>query len=290
MQNPDPLIINFAPTGMVPVKSSTPHVPILATEIIEQTHEVFELGITIVHLHARKDDGTPTYKASVYADIFDGIRKFCPGLVISASLSGRNIQEIEKRAEVLELYPDLGSLTLSSLNFLNQASVNSPDTILSLIEAMTEHGVNPELECFDSGMINYSKYLIKKAVLNPPFYYNILCGNIASSQAEISYLGLMINDLPEGGFWSLAGIGKDQLKMNTFSIAMGGGVRVGIEDNIWYDKERKTLAKNIDLIRRIHRLANEFEREIMSPSEFGNLGFYNKKKNINGKMLDEQKK
>ena len=97
-------------------------------------------------------------------------------------------------------------------------------------------------------------------------------GNIASSQADISYLGLMLKDLPDKSLWALAGLGKEQLKINTIAIALGGGVRVGIEDNIWYDSKQKTLAENIELVKRIHRLANEFEREIMSPQEFGNMG------------------
>ncbi|MEO1051061.1 MAG: 3-keto-5-aminohexanoate cleavage protein [Bacteroidota bacterium] len=276
--NTNALIINFAPTGMVPVKNVTPHVPIHASEIIEQTHEAYELGITIVHLHARHSDGVPTHEVTAYRDIFEGIRKHCPSLVISASLSGRNVQEVEKRTEVLALKPDMGSLTLSSLNFLKQASLNSPEVILGLIERMDEHGVHPELECFDAGMINYSRYLINKKILKPPFYYNLLCGNIASTQADLSYIGLMIRDLPEGALWSLAGIGKEQLKTNTIAIAAGGGVRVGIEDNIWFDSQQKVLAKNIDLVSRIHRIASEFELEIMKPSDFGNLGFYNEQR------------
>jgi len=274
-----PLIINFAPTGMLPVKTVTPYVPIHPSEIIEQTHAAYELGITIAHLHARKEDGTPTYKSSVYSEIFEGVRKHCPTLVISASLSGRDVHEVEKRIEVLQLKPDMGSLTLSSLNFHKQASINTPAVITSLIKEMDKNGVHPELECFDAGMINYSKYLIEKKILKAPYYYNILCGNIASSQADISYLGLMIKDLPEKSLWALAGLGKEQLKMNTVAIAIGGGVRVGIEDNIWYNSKQKTLATNIELVARIHRIANEFEREIMSPKEFGNMGFYNKKNN-----------
>lgn len=278
MENNKSIIINFAPTGMIPNKESTPYVPIIPSEIIEQTHEAFELGITVAHLHARDDDGTPTYKFSVYRDIFEGVKKHCPGLVISASLSGRDFHEIEKRTEVLELKPDMGSLTLSSLNFVRQASINSPETIFSLIEAMKQNGVKPELECFDIGMINYSKYLIRKGMLHPPYYYNILCGNIASAQADISYTGLMIRDLPEDSYWALAGIGRDQLTMNTLSIAIGGGVRVGIEDNIYYDTSQKKLAKNIDLVKRVHRISQELERDVMSPVQFGNLGFYNENK------------
>ena len=275
LENTLPLVVNFAPTGMVPVKKITPHVPIQVSEIVEQTHEAYELGITIVHLHARDIEGKPTHELSAYQDIFEGIRKHCSDLVISASLSGRSVQEVEKRTEVLQLKPDMGSLTLSSLNFIRQASINSPDVILQLIEAMDNHGATPELECFDAGMINYSRYLIDKLILKPPFYYNLLFGNIANAQADLAHIGLMIKDLPRDAFWSLAGIGKEQLKTNAIAIANGGGVRVGIEDNIWFDNNQKKLAKNIDLLKRIHRIAGEFERDIMKPSEFGNLGFYN---------------
>ncbi|WP_420578296.1 3-keto-5-aminohexanoate cleavage protein [Ekhidna sp.] len=279
MDSNNPIIINFAPTGMVPQKDVTPHVPIQPAEIIEQTHEAYEMGITIAHLHAREIDGTPTHKVSVYRDIFEGVRKHCPNLVISASLSGRKVQEVEMRAEVLQLKPDMGSLTLSSLNFSRQASQNSPEVIIGLIEQMDKHGVHPELECFDAGMINYSKYLIKKKLLKAPYYYNILCGNVATAQADLSYLGLMIRDLPEESLWALAGIGLDQLKINTIAIAAGGGVRVGLEDNIWFDSNKSTLATNIDLIKRIHEIANISGRPIMSPETFGGMGFYNKWRN-----------
>ena len=119
-----PLIINFVPTGMIPSKKMTPYVPVSSTEIVEQVAEANELGITLVHLHARDEAGLPTWKASVYEKIFSGIRKYCPDLVICASLSGRNAHEFENRSEVLQLLPDMGSLTLGSLNFIKTASLN----------------------------------------------------------------------------------------------------------------------------------------------------------------------
>jgi uncharacterized protein (DUF849 family) len=157
--------------------------------------------------------------------------------------------------------------------------VNSPQTIPALVERMNQLGVIPELECFDSGMVNYSKYLINKGMVTPPFYYNILFGNISNAQADLGYAGLVLHDLPENSYWAFAGIGREQLKMNTWAISAGGGVRVGLEDNIHYDQGRKKLASNIELIKRIHVLAKMFERPIMTPSEFGNLGFYNGSRN-----------
>ncbi|MBN1924572.1 MAG: 3-keto-5-aminohexanoate cleavage protein, partial [Prolixibacteraceae bacterium] len=235
-------------------------------------------GITLVHLHARENDEKPTYRKSVYADIFEGIRKHCPALVLCASTSGRTFPELEKRSEVLSLEPDMGSLTLSSMNFPKQASVNSPDTINGLIEAMVKYGVKPELECFDTGMINYANYLINKGILQPPFYFNIILGNIATGQADPAYVGLALKELPDKSYWALGGLGHAQLQMNTMAIALGGGVRVGIEDNIWFDRDKTKPATNLGLIKRIHRLAEIFEREIMKPETFGNLGFYNTKR------------
>jgi 3-keto-5-aminohexanoate cleavage enzyme len=269
----DNLIINFTPTGMIPNKNMTPHVPVSVSEIVEDVHRASEIGITMVHLHARDPiSQIPTYEKEIYGKIIEGVRKYAPYLVICVSLSGRNFGELEQRSDPLllegALKPDMGSLTLSSLNFNKVASMNTPDMIMDLAALMKEKGIVPELEAFDIGMINYAKYLIKKQLLNPPYYFNLLFGNIACSQANLLHAGVMVNDLPENSFWSLAGIGNDQLKMNSLSIAVGGGVRVGIEDNIWYNTSRTKLATNRDLIKRIHIIANSNEREIMTPQEF----------------------
>jgi len=254
----------------------TPHVPISISEIVEDVHRAAEAGITMVHLHARdKVTEEPSYKKEIYGEIIRGIRKFDPFLVICVSLSGRNFKELEQRADALQLdgdlKPDMGSLTLSSLNFNKVASINSPDMILNLAAIMKEKGIVPELEAFDIGMVNFSKYLIKKDLLVPPYYFNLLLGNIACSQANLLHAGIMIQDLPENSFWSLAGIGNAQLKMNSLSIAVGGGVRVGIEDNIWFDSDRTKLASNAELVERIHTIAKANGRELMSSKEFRTL-------------------
>ena len=266
-------ILNFTPTGMIPTKDMTTHVPITVSEIVEDVHQASEIGITMVHLHAREEStGVPTYKKEIYAQIVEGIRKYAPELVICLSLSGRNFSEIELRSDPLmlkgNLKPDMGSLTLSSLNFNKTASVNSPDTVMALANIMKEKGIVPELEAFDIGMINYAKYLERKKLIEPPYYFNLLFGNIACSQANLLHAGVMINDLPQESLWSLAGIGNEQLKMNSLSLAFGGGVRVGIEDNIWYDTKRNVLAKNVDLLKRIHVIADANERTLMTPQDF----------------------
>lgn len=268
----DKLIINFAPTGMIPTKEMTPHAPISVSEIVEDVHAACELGITMAHLHARDHvSGKPTYKAEIFAKIIGGIRRFSPGLIICVSLSGRDFTDFEKRAEPLELdndlKPDMGSLTLSSVNFNKQASINEPAMIQALALRMQERGISPELEAFDIGMINYARYLAKKSLLTPPYYFNLLLGNIACAQADLLHAGIMIRDLPEKSLWSLAGIGDSQLPMNSVAIAIGGGVRVGLEDNIYYDRQRTRLATNLDLVRRVHKIAGENERGIMTARE-----------------------
>ncbi len=270
------LVINFTPTGMIPTKELTPHVPITPKEIIEDVYRAVEIGITMVHLHARDPKtGNTSYKSEIYGEIISGIREFSRDLVICVSLSGRHINEFEKRAEPLtlqgDLKPDMGSLTLSSLNFNHVASVNSPEMITNLASEMKSRGILAELEAFDAGMINYARYLETKGLLEPPHYFNLLLGNIACAQADLLHAGIMIRDLPADSIWSLAGIGKYQLMMNSLAIVAGGGVRVGLEDNIWFDKARTKQAKNSDLILRIHRLAEANERKIMTSQKLREL-------------------
>ena len=274
---PEKLVINFCPTGMVEKSKLTQEVPLSPERIIEDVHAANELGITIAHLHARSEsDQAPSHRVEDFYKIFEGVRKHCPELIISATLSGRSVSDWTLRSEVISLLPDMGSLTLSSLNFSQGASINAPDTIKSLANAMNENGVVPELECFDLGMINYGKYLIKKGLLKGPLYWNLLFGNIAGTQGDPMSIGALTREVPEGSIISLAGIGNTQLPVNATAIALGYGVRVGLEDNLWFDSERKRAATNTQLIQRIHQLAEIHERTIMSPAELGGRGFYNR--------------
>jgi uncharacterized protein (DUF849 family) len=265
-------ILNFTPTGMIPTKKMTPHVPVTPDEIIEDVLQVASLGVTIVHLHARDPaTGEPTYRKDIFGEIIRGIRKENTDLILSVSTSGRTYSEFEKRSECLELEgelkPDLASLTLSSLNFNKQASVNAPHMIKGLAKEMMNRGIRPEMEVFDAGMINYAKYLIRKGLLVPPFYFNLILGNIACAQADMLHLGLMIKELPKKSVWSVGGVGDAQLRMNTMSIVAGGGVRIGLEDNIWYDAERTRLATNCDLVERIILIAQALDRRPYTPVE-----------------------
>ena len=254
-------ILNFTPTGMIPTRYMTPYVPITPEEIAQEVLKVADVGVSMVHLHVREpESGEPSYKKEIYAEIIRGIRKHNKSLILCVSTSGRIHNDFEKRSECLELdgdlKPDFASLTLSSLNFNKQASINTPQMIQMLARHMLEKGIRAELEVFDLGMINYAKYLIQKDLLTAPYYFNLILGNIACAQADLLHLGLMIRELPEGSVWSVGGVGNDQLKMNIMGILSGGGVRVGLEDNIWYDPERTKLATNRELVERIVSIAH----------------------------------
>ena len=256
---------------MIPTKDLTPHVPISPDEIISEAIESTKFGVSMIHLHARDQSGNPTYQKEIYEQIVGGIKKINKDIIICVSTSGRSWSEFEKRSECLELTgsskPDMGSLTLSSLNFNKQASVNSPKMIQMLAKKMLDNNIKPELEAFDVGMINYAKYLHKKGLIEPPFYFNLILGNIACAQANILNLGLMINELPADSIWSVGGIGDAQLPMNVHGMTSGGGVRVGIEDNIWFTTKRDKLATNMDLLKRIKNIADALNLEVATPQE-----------------------
>lgn len=264
------IAINFCPTGMVPTKSMTPYVPTSVKEIVEEVHQAYELGITIAHLHARDDNGFPTHLKSVNYQIFEGIKKHCPELIICASSSGRYVQDFESRSEVIELKPDMCSLTLSSLNFLQSASVNSPDMIFKLLEKMNAFGVIPELECFDLGMINYGNYFIDKGFITGLKYWNVLFGNIAGIQAEHSSYAAVLSQIKQDDktYISFAGIGVNQFKANQIAILNNLGVRVGLEDNIWLDSNKTKLATNLDLLKRIHLVMELNDKTLFSSVQF----------------------
>ena len=266
-----PLVINVCLTGMVPKKDNTMFVPVTPEEIAEDAVNVFDAGARIVHLHARDDDGNPTWRAKIYERIISLIKKERPELICCVSTSGRDWPEFKKRAEVLNLKgkskPDMASLTLGSLNFITGASVNSIDMVEKLASAMKKNKIKPELEVFDTGMISLAKYLERKDIIQGIKYFNLLLGNINSIPATIGHLKALVDDLPDNSFWAAAGIGMFQLPMNVCAIAAGGGVRVGIEDNIFYSYAHKRLASNEELVKRVVRISNEMERPIASPRE-----------------------
>lgn len=261
------MIITLAPTGNVPSKTDNHNVPVTPEEIANETYQAYKLGVSIVHVHARDENGNPTYKKEVFEKIFKEIRKKCPDIIICASTSGRVFSQIEHRTEVLDLNPDMASLTLGSMNFPNSQSINSMDTLKKLSTLMSERNIMPELEIFESGFINTAKYLFKKGYLKKPLQFCLLLGSLGSAPANVGDLSYLVNSLPNDSNWSATGIGRFQTQINVAAMLMGGHVRIGLEDNIYYNYPKEELATNVKLVERIVRIAKDLNREIATPKE-----------------------
>lgn len=273
LSSPYPVVL--APTGMVPTRALTPHVPLTPAEIARDVAECHALGVTAVHIHARDEHGFPDWKLQTYARIVSAVRETTPEILINVSTSGRNWSELERRADCLalvdDLKPDLASLTLSSLNFLTGPSVNPPDVIRGLARIMVDRGIVAELEVFDLGMVNMVGVLAKEGLLPGPVVVNLFMGNIAGAQATPAALGLMVAGLPDDAVWSGAGIGLHRAAAHALALAAGGGVRVGLEDGIHLDPGRRILARNADLVERVHRQGELLDRRPMTPTELRGL-------------------
>ena len=264
----DALIINAALTGMVPRRVDSPNVPLTQEEIVADAVRAVGAGASILHLHVRNPDESPSSELAPNSSLFRAVRAACPDVIISGSTSGRTVNELERRAAVLDAAPDMASLTLGSMNFPRQASVNAPDTIQGLARRMRDRGIMPELELFDLGMADYARYLVERDLVSLPGYANILLGSLGTASASALNLAVIVNALPPSITWAAAGIGRFQWSMNSLAIAMGGHVRVGLEDNLWMDADTKTdPASNLRLIERVVALAHANGRRVASPSE-----------------------
>jgi len=265
------LIINLAPTGMVPRTSDNPAVPLASDRISLDCEACRALGASVFHLHARDENEDPAWRKEAYREIVLAVRRRCPDAIIVVSTSGRTHGAFEQRSDVLDLdgdaKPDMASLTLGSMNFPRQASVNEPSMIKRLADAMNERGIVPELEVFDFGMLDYAKYLIDRKTLKEPFYFNFLLGSLGTLSASPFNLASLVMSLPSGAVWAAAGIGRYQFAMNSLAIVTGGHVRTGLEDNLFMDAGKTRPATNPLLVERIVRLAAAAERECATPAE-----------------------
>ncbi len=266
-----PLIINVCLSGNITSKDINPHVPNSQQEITDNAAQVIEAGASMLHIHAYEADGSPSWHPESFGRIFETIRADYPEVVLVATTSGRLHKDIEKRAAVLDLdgkaKPDMASLTLGSLNFPKHASINSPDIVQQLCQRMREKGIMPELEAFDLGMINYAFYLQRKGLLPLQCYINLLMGSLGSVPGRVLDLAHLVREIPRHWVWSAAGVGQYQLPMNTAAITMGGNVRVGLEDNPFYDYKTRQPASNVDLVKRLVRISSELGRPISNSVE-----------------------
>ncbi|OHB71580.1 MAG: hypothetical protein A2W23_01955 [Planctomycetes bacterium RBG_16_43_13] len=267
----DKLIINLCPTGMVPTKELNPYTPISVDEIVKTAVSCAKLGVSVVHIHPRDNYGKPTWRKDAFAKIIEGIRNNTD-LIISVSTSGRNWSEFEKRSECLELEgdlkPELASLTVGSMNFINQESVNSPQMIELLAKKMMDRGIKPEFEIFEPGMLHKAKFLLQKEIVKDEKpYFNLLFGSLGTAPFEPMVFATLLSMLPTNSVWSAAGIGQYQLYANAAAIIFGGHIRIGLEDNLYYSYDAKEPATNDVLVERIVGIANKLGRGIATPKE-----------------------
>ncbi len=263
-----PCIISVAITGSLPQKANNPAVPVTPSEQIESTHEAFEAGATLVHLHVRNDDGTPSSNPERFAEVQDGIRKHCPGMIIQFSTGGRSGAGNE-RGGMLHLKPDMASLATGSVNFGPIIYGNSAALIDDLAERMLKYDIKPEIEAFDLSMVFNTAKLVERGLIKAPVHLQFVMSIPNAIPANREVLEFMIRQYEKvcpGGTWTAAGIGKYQLELNKWALELGGHVRTGLEDNVRFDKN--TLAKsNAHLVERLAGMVIEHDRTVATPAE-----------------------
>jgi 3-keto-5-aminohexanoate cleavage enzyme len=259
------LIITIAPTGNVPTRELTPHVPLTAAEIAADIAACQKEGAAIAHIHARDAAGKPTHELEVFRSIFAELDKYdCP-IIRQISTGGRAGKTPEARAEALVLNPPSASLTTGSTNFPNLAYVNGPELIDLLAGTMKERNIKPELEIFDVAMVANAVQLLKRGLVKEPLQFNLVMGVKGAIPATPKNLMFLVDSLPAGAVWSVSIVGPEHVPLSMMAMAMGGHVRVGIEDNIYYSKG--VLATNAALVKRMAAIARAMGRELATADD-----------------------
>jgi 3-keto-5-aminohexanoate cleavage enzyme len=263
-ENMDPLIITVAPVGAELTPDQTPHLATTPQALGEVARTCREAGASIIHVHCRNDDGTNTHDVGRFKQAYDAIRAQSD-LIVQFSTGGAIGMTPEERASVLQLRPEMATLTCGTVNFGDDVFENSFPIMRGILTKMLEFGVRPELEIFDKGHLSNARRLEKEGLLTFPQHVDFVLGVPGGLDATVQNLADLVDALPAGCTWSVAGIGRMQLPMAMAALAMGGHVRVGLEDNIYYSKGR--LATNAELVARVVRLANELGRPVATPDE-----------------------
>ncbi len=259
------LIITAAVTGSLPSKKKTPYVPITPEEIVAAGVACEQAGAAVIHVHARNPvDESPSTDFRIFEEIHRGL-KARTRLIIQISTGGRAGMAYEQRSDRLTLKPEMASLTTGSVNFPDSVYANSPELIERLARDMKIHGIKPEMEIFDVSMIRNAVELAERGLADPPLHFDFVMGLKGAIPATIENLVHLKNSIPPGATWTVAGIGAAQLVMNTHAILMGGHVRIGLEDNIYFRKGE--TAANERFVERMVKLAGELGRAVASPDE-----------------------
>jgi 3-keto-5-aminohexanoate cleavage enzyme len=267
-----PCIITVAITGSLPRKKDNPAVPISTAEQIESTHEAFEAGAALVHIHVRRDDESPTSDPERFAAVVDGIRRHCPGMITQISTGGRSGAGKERGA-MLSVRPDMASLATGSCNFPTRVYENPPDLVDWLADEMVRNDIKPEVEAFDLSMIFKASALRREGRIKGPLHVQFVMGvkNAMPVDRDVfEFYVRTLHRLEPDATWTGAGIGKDQLTLVRWSLELGGHCRTGLEDNVRMD--RQTLApSNAALVRQVAELCGEYGRRPATVTEARSL-------------------
>jgi uncharacterized protein (DUF849 family) len=264
----NPCIITVAITGSVPKKENNPAVPITVDEQIESTQAAFEAGASLAHCHVREDDGTPTSDPERFARLLEGLRKHCPGMIVQFSTGGRSGAG-EARGAMIALKPDMASLATGSCNFPTRVYDNSPELIDWLAGLMREHHVKPEVEAFDLSMIFQAVKMAEDGRIKGPLHVQFVMGvknAMPVDRASFDFFVDTLARLAPDATWTGAGIGKDQLTLNRWSLERGGHVRTGLEDNIRLDKDH-LAPSNAALVERAAALCADYDRPVATAAQ-----------------------
>lgn len=258
-------MITAALVGAEVTRAEQPYLPLTPQEIAEAAYACWQAGASICHLHVRTDEGRPTQDRERFRETIAAIQAKCD-IIIQVSTGGAVGMTVEERIAPLALAPEMATLTCGTVNFGDAVFENSGPVMRRIAQEMQRYGVRPEFEIFDAGMVENARRLARAGLVQPPFHFDFVLGVPGGLPASPRNLGFLVDLLPPGATWSVAGIGRHQLPMGVLAVAMGGHVRVGFEDNIYY--RRGQLAdSNAQLVERIVRIARELDRDIASPAE-----------------------
>ena len=259
------LIISAALTGAEVTREQQPNLPITPEEIAQAALEAYEAGASIVHVHARETDGSATQDKEAYRKVMDAVTAKCP-VIFQPSTGGATWHTAEERLQPVELNPEMATLSTGTCNFGRDIFSNPQDFYERAARMMLDRGVKPEFEVFEAGMIDNALRLVKDGFVKPPLHFNFVLGVPGAMTGTVRNLSFLVDQIPADATWTVSGIGRYETSLAMVAIAMGGHVRVGFEDNIYY--YRGELAKsNAQLVARVARIAKEFGREVASPDE-----------------------
>ena len=266
----EPLILTAAITGAETTRSDQPNLPITPEEQAKEAKACFEAGARVIHLHIREDDGSPSQRLERFQEAISAIRKAVPEIIIQISTGGAVGEAFETRLAPLALKPEMGTLNAGTLNFGNDVFINHPADIIRLAEAFKEYGVVPEVEVYESGMIDSVARLIKKGIItHSPLHVQFVLGVPGGMSGKPKNLMYMIDHLHEEiptATWAVAGIGKWHLPTSLIALVTGGHIRCGFEDNIFYHKG-VIADSNAQLVARLARIAEEIGRPLATPEQ-----------------------